>query len=157
MKFLVVLITGGTGFIGPYLTEKILNETNKQIVLYDYAPNKNKIRDFLEKVVLVQGDILDLEKLEETVKEYDVTRLVHLASIPPPVSEEHPLKGIRINCEGTANIFEMGRIFNLERIVYVSSASVNGPQSLYGQKVLTEEDKHSQSSVMVLVRLLTKI
>jgi len=153
---LVILITGGTGFIGSYLARKLVNETREDVILYDLLPNLTRINDIKDKITLIQGDILDFEKLKETVKTHKVDRIVHLAFYLPPASEQEPIKGIKINCEGTANVFEIGKIFNLDKIVYASSIAVNGPPSYYRGKVLDEDDERKPKTLYGTAKVLNE-
>ncbi len=85
-----VLVTGGAGFIGSHLVERLV-ERGERVVLLDnfdpYYPEAAK-RCNIERslasglVTLVTGDIRDPEALRATIADHGVTRVVHLAARP---------------------------------------------------------------------------
>lgn len=133
------LISGGTGFIGSYLAKELIDQ-GEDVILFDYLPNLDNIRDIIEKVALVRGNVLDTNELIETVKKYEVTHIVHLAYLLIPECQKHPLRATKINCEGTNNIFEVSRLFDIERVVWTSSCTVYGSEDDYGGKYVNEDD-----------------
>lgn len=144
-----VLITGVTGFIGSHIARQLLKEGH-EVVGYDFMPTLARLSDIAEQVPLVRGDICDLEVLLDTVQRYSITHVVHLAAfLPEAAILNSPTKAIRINCEGTNNVFEAARLMGVRRVVYASSNAVCplGPEedapvkptTLYGHlKHLTE-------------------
>ena len=137
-----VMITGGTGFIGSNLA-KGLTAKGHEVVAYDLMPTPARITDIKEKVKVVQGDICNLVKLVETIQIHEVSRIMHLAAyLPEAAIRKNPTMAIRINGEGTNNIFEAARIMDVERVVYASTDAVNplgpkedapcSPTTLYG-------------------------
>jgi UDP-glucose 4-epimerase len=136
---MAVMITGGTGQIGAFLCKSLLR-SNQDIVIFDVKPNLENIRDFSDRVRLVDGDVTNLSSILETIKKYNVTTIYHLAAVVVLESRENPLKSASVNCVGTVNIFEAGRIANLDRIVFVSSSAVYGRMENYSSNVVSEDD-----------------
>lgn len=133
------LITGGTGFIGSHLARELVN-MDEEVVLYDFMPNLDAIQDIYDKVTIVRGDILDVSELIDAIKRHNIKYIIHLAYLLIPESQRKPIKAIRVNCEGTANIFEVGRLLDIERVVWASSISVYGEEGYYGDKYVNEDD-----------------
>ena len=135
-----VLVTGGAGFIGSHLCERILREGIRTICLdnFDdfYEPaikhrNIEAIRAFpnFEKV---EGDIRDLALVRDLVKRFRPDGLIHLAARPGVrPSIENPWLYEEVNIRGTLNILDVCREFEIRRLVFASSSSV------YGEKTKT--------------------
>ncbi len=144
-----VLITGGTGFIGANLAQRLVADGH-QVVAYDLAPNVTRTAFAGLELQTVQGDVLDVAKLTETLSTHRVDRIVHLAAfLPEAAIREDPTKAIRYNGVGTNSVFEAARAAGVERVVYASSDAVNPsgpredapckPTTLYGHLKLLNE------------------
>lgn len=129
------LITGGAGFIGSTLADRLLSENNKVIVIDNfcdfYDPNI-KERNVLENLnnsnyILYRGDIRDRELLEEVFSNNKIDGIVHLAAmagVRPSI--ENPILYQDVNCMGTQNILEAMKKYNVKNLVMASSSSVYG-------------------------------
>ncbi len=85
---------------------------------------------------VVEGDLLDIAALEAVARDRGITRLVHLAALQFPFCAADPIKGARVNVEGTVSMFQLARRLGIGRLVYASSAAVYGPAARYGVDVL---------------------
>lgn len=122
------LITGGAGFIGSWLCEELLKRGNF-IVCYDnfYTGNKENLKNFLkdENFKLVNGDVLDYQKLRETIKENSIDMVFHLAAVVGVKRTlENPLQVLNVNIVGTKNLLEAA--INCKKVVFASSSEVYG-------------------------------
>lgn len=144
-----VMITGGTGFIGSNLARGLVGEGH-QVVAYDLRPMPARIADLEEEVEIIQGDIRDVGSLAEAIREHKIERIVHLAALlPESAIRETPTLAIRVNAEGTNNVFEAARATDVDRVVYASTDAVNPigpkedaacrPTTLYGHLKLLNE------------------
>jgi len=145
------LVTGGTGFIGAYTIRDLLGKGEK-VVSFDASPDLGIMMDAIgcgeiDRIVRVIGDILDLPLLLNTIKQYDVQKIVHMASLQIPASDANPYLALKINSEGTVNIFEACRIMDIKRLVWASSIAVFGPPDLYGNKPVRNDAPHHPTSV----------
>jgi nucleoside-diphosphate-sugar epimerase len=120
MKAMSILIIGGMGSIGSFVTRKFVELGLEPIV---YARHKNLlfIRDIEKKVIYAEGDILDVDKLVTTIKTYHVDRIIHMAALLSAGSEANPAMSVRMNVEGTANVLEAAVTCNVKRVVYSSA------------------------------------
>jgi nucleoside-diphosphate-sugar epimerase len=130
-----VLITGGLGLLGPVVADELLKMLRQKVVLFDSA---RKEIDFSDKyddyVSVVEGDILDLDRLLDTCRKFEVNGLVHLAAIADvDLSEKDPARACKINVNGAWNVFETCRKLDIQKIVFASSGAAygkaNGPLS----------------------------
>ncbi|MCI5889531.1 MAG: GDP-mannose 4,6-dehydratase [Brachyspira sp.] len=129
------LITGGAGFIGSSLTERLLDDNNKIFVIdnfndyYDVNLKEKNIQPFLanKNYKLYRGDICDRNLVKEIFRQNHIDVVVHIAAragVRP--SLEDPLEYVRSNIEGTINILENMKEFSCKKIVFASSSSVYG-------------------------------
>ena len=141
-----VLITGGFGCIGSYAARDLLNAGN-QVVIYDMVEDRTIPRmtmptEQAEALVFEPGDITDLPALLRVVKSRRIDRIVHLASWQVPACQANPPRALRVVSEGTINVFEAARLFELPRVVWASSVAVFGSPDDYGGKAVTNDDPH---------------
>ena len=122
MKYVV---TGGTGFIGSHLTEKLIKQGDVVTVLDNLNTGKEKnLETVKEKIEFVKGNILDTKLLEEITKDVDgVFHQAALASVQDSFTK--PDEYYDINVNGTENIFKLSKKYGF-KIVYASSSSVYG-------------------------------
>jgi len=119
------LVTGGAGFIGSNLVDKLVEQGNQVLVIDDLSAGKKE--NLNPKAEFYQLDICDFEKIKPVFEGVDC--VFHLAAIPRvPVSIEDPVGTSRVNILGTINVFKAGIDANVKRIVFASSSSIYGKQ-----------------------------
>jgi UDP-glucose 4-epimerase len=121
---MTVLITGGTGFIGAYLTRAFVAH-GEPVVDYDLYPNRGRVAE-VDGVTVVAGDILDAGQLLATMDRFEVDRVVHLAGVPGSVIPDRTVDYTTIMCTGTANVFDAARRHGIRRVVNASSVAAYG-------------------------------
>ncbi|HEY8370314.1 MAG TPA: NAD(P)-dependent oxidoreductase [Thermodesulfobacteriota bacterium] len=131
------LVTGAFGCIGAWVVRGLV-DAGERPVLLDYGTDPWRVRmvagdERLAKATVLQGDIADGTRIADVVREYRITRIIHLAAWQVPLCRQDPVGGARVNVIGTNNVFEAAKANpgQVERVVYVSSAAVFGPASLY--------------------------
>jgi len=135
---MTILVTGGAGFIGSHLTERLLADGCEVVCLdnfndyYDPAIKKANIRTALANAncTLVEGDILDAGLLGSLFAAHDFKLIVHLAAragVRPSLAD--PILYEQVNCEGTLNLLERARRGDVDNFVFGSSSSVYGINS----------------------------
>jgi nucleoside-diphosphate-sugar epimerase len=148
-----VLVTGGAGFIGAYVTRRLLGE-KMRVVIYDKQPRGN-ILDLLlpdhqshaGATVVEAGEITDAFKLMALCREYAVDSIVHLASPLTMDVVENPATGIRDICLGTHTVFATAREARVRRVVWASSVAVFGGAAVYPPGPLAENAFHCPSNL----------
>jgi nucleoside-diphosphate-sugar epimerase len=152
---MAILITGGTGFLGRHLTRHLLQSGEKDLVVLDAVPNIAAIADVASQVKVVQGDVLEVTALIDTIKKYKIDGIIHLAYFLGTGGMRNPLPSININCIGTTNIFEAARLTEISRVVYMSSVAVYPMRTTLSGPELHEDDPptcmaHANSSMSIL-------
>jgi UDP-N-acetylglucosamine/UDP-N-acetyl-alpha-D-glucosaminouronate 4-epimerase len=123
-----VLVTGGAGFIGSHLVDKLVTDGAEVVVLDNLS--SGKIRNIAthlrgKNVRFVRGDICNLKLVRSIVSEVDV--VVNLAAIVGvPISIENPLRVHEVNATGTLNLLKASLDSGVKRFVQASSAAVYG-------------------------------
>lgn len=144
----VVLVTGGAGFIGAYVTRRLIEE-GALVVVYDLQPRGN-VLDLLipdhaslpRPPILERGEITDGFRLMELCRRHKVGAIVHLASPLTMDVVANPATGVRDICLGTHTVFATAREAGLRRVVWTSSVAIYGPASEYPPGPLSETAFH---------------
>jgi UDP-glucose 4-epimerase len=128
-----VLVTGGAGFIGSHVVDRLVNEDYEVRVLDDLSTGKlENIQTHLSsgKVELIEGDIRNASLVTKSLDE--VSRVIHMAALNSvSLSVENPDLTFDINLLGTLNLLRSSIEQHVERFVFVSSCAVFGdPVSL---------------------------
>ena len=126
MKYVV---TGGAGFIGSHLTERLVKQGDVVTVLDNLNTGKiENLKPVSKKINFVQNDIRDFEVLRSLMENVDgVFHQAAMASVQD--SFRIPEKFHDVNVNGTENIFKIAKEFGI-KVVYASSSSVYGDTSI---------------------------
>jgi UDP-glucuronate 4-epimerase len=133
------LVTGGAGFIGSHVSERLLRDGHSVWVFDDlnhfYDPqfkrrNIREVQSLAKPFEFVQGDITDAAALAEIFSSVKFDQVIHLAAragVRPSLAE--PALYQRVNVEGTVNVLEAARKSGVKKIIIASSSSVYGMNS----------------------------
>lgn len=141
------LVTGGTGFIGSRVVRDLV-KAGEDVVVYDWAPSESALAGLLSPeeisnhVTLAAGDVTDFPLLARTLKDRGVETIIHLAALMYMDVNANPLRGVRVNCEGTVNVFEAARLLGVEKVVWESSGTVFGPPDRYAEEFIPNDAPH---------------
>src|SRR4051812_5476730 len=131
-----ILVTGGAGFIGSHLVDRLLAEDDWRVTVVDdfndfYAPDvkRENVRGHLRHAAysLEEADIRDGARLAEIFKAGEFEAIVHLAAragVRPSLAE--PQLYLETNVNGTLNLLELARTHGVKQFVFGSSSSVYG-------------------------------
>jgi nucleoside-diphosphate-sugar epimerase len=137
-----VLVTGGTGYIGSYVAADLV-EHGHEPVAYDLSTDDWRLAKLgvADDVDIVRGDVADPTDVVRTVRETEVTHVVHLAALLTNAAEATPRAALDVNVQGTNNVFEAARTLSdqVERVAWASSAAIYAPPENYDADV-TEDD-----------------
>ncbi len=141
-----ILVTGGAGFIGSHLCEKLISLESKVICIdsfddfYNPAIKENNISEIAGNKCfkLYRSDITSINQMEEIFSKTNIDIVIHLAAragVRPSI--QNPLLYEKVNILGTMNLLECCKKYNITKFIFASSSSVYG-----GNKKLpfSEED-----------------
>ena len=134
-----IMVTGGTGFIGNRIIRKLLDR-GEEVVCFDLAPPRNNLEPYADRINFYRGDISQIPHLLEAINTFEVHKIIHMAALLPPDTEDRPHFGMSVNIQGTNNVFEAARWTNIQRVVYASSIAVYGVQETFGNRPINEND-----------------
>ncbi|MDG2060227.1 MAG: SDR family oxidoreductase [SAR86 cluster bacterium] len=120
------LVTGGAGFIGSHLVDKLLERGDEVIVIDNFSTGRpENLKHVARQIDLVEADISLTEKWKKKFK--DVTNVFHLAALADIVpSIENPNDYYKSNVNGTFNVMEACKENSIKKIVYSASSSCYG-------------------------------
>jgi nucleoside-diphosphate-sugar epimerase len=131
-----ILLTGGSGDLGQTLVPRLLDQGHTPVVLDIRAP-----RDVKQAEMFVQGSVLDRPALKEIFRGCDC--VVHIAAwhgIHESRGEKDSYDFFDLNVRGTFEVFEAAASLGIDKIVYISTTSVDKPGTRYGRgKLLAEQ------------------
>lgn len=146
-----ILVTGGAGFIGSHLVDRLLAEGDWYVTVVDdfndfYSPaiKRANVAGYLldPSYSLIEADIREPEALETVFEAGEFTHIVHLAAragVRPSLSE--PRLYFETNVTGTLNLLELAKKYRVKQFVFGSSSSVYG---INGKVPFAEDDRIHQ-------------
>ncbi len=134
------LVTGGAGFIGSHIVEKLVGMGEKVRVLDNFSSGGlENLYGLVDKIELVLGDLLEQTVIRKAMEGVEV--VFHEAALQSvPFSVENPALVNRVNVEGTVNVLVAARDSGVRRVVYASSSSV------YGNTTVLPKSEHQLPS-----------
>ncbi len=113
---MAVLITGGSGFLGRFIAKKLGNP-----LIFDLKESEDGIFEF--------GSVTSWSDIVRVFKGYEIEGVIHAAAELSIKAEKNHVDAFRVNAEGTLNILEACRLFDVKKVIFTSSHSVYGFRS----------------------------
>jgi len=153
-KKIKVLVTGGAGFIGSHLVERLLS-MDCEIVILDNFLRGNKIpNDTLNKIEVINGDVRDDETVKHAVE--GCVQIYHLAAyLGVDIVAENPVEAMETEVIGFRNIANSAILHGIEKIIYVSTSGVYGKTSI--NMAVDEEFNTSPNSSYAIAKRYNEI
>jgi len=134
------LVTGGAGFIGSNIAERLLKDGHFVRVLDNFSSGKEENLSFVTQYAirttqyeLIRGDIRDYQTCLKACEGIDY--VLHQAALRSvPKSMERPHEYNEVNIDGTVNMLEASRKKKIKRFVFASSSSIYGDTDIFPQK-----------------------
>jgi nucleoside-diphosphate-sugar epimerase len=125
-----ILVTGGAGFAGGYLVRELLDR-GYRVVVFDLAEFRPEMRfvigDRIVEVVLERGSIDNFPRVLEVVLKHRPWGIAHLGAIMDiNLLDQNPMLALKVNVEGTLNIFEAARLLGVSRVIMLSTIAAIG-------------------------------
>ena len=127
------LVTGGAGFIGSHLVDKLLEKGHSVTVVDNFSTGRLQNLAHLKgnpNIAIKKADISDLDAIKKYFKGIDwVFHLAALADIVPSIA--NPAEYHRSNVDGTFNVLEASRMAGVKRFIYAASSSCYGLPDIF--------------------------
>lgn len=130
-----VLVTGGTGFIGSHTVVELINKGYNPIIVDNLSNSSIDVLDKIKQItnvkpVFYEIDCTDYEKMEKIVTNENINAIIHFAGFKAVgESVSKPLMYYKNNILSTVVIAELADKYNIEKIIFSSSATVYGDQA----------------------------
>lgn len=123
----MILVTGGAGYIGSHCVLALLNQGYEVLVFDNFSTGHKEIVEKFEKVKIFQGDLQNIDDIEEVFKSYKIDAVVHFAAFSQVgESVQNPQKYYYNNVFGTLNLLNTMINNGVSKIVFSSTAAVYG-------------------------------
>ena len=121
-----ILVTGGAGFIGSHLVDRLVEKKYKVVVIDNLSNGrKDNLSNSITKIKFIKQDIQNTKKIEKYFKNVDyVFHLAALADIVPSIQD--PKAYFDSNVDGTFSVLRCCLKFKIKKIIYAASASCYG-------------------------------
>lgn len=121
------LVTGGAGFIGSHIVDRLLHDGHEVLVLDDFSTGHRRNLPDHKDLMIVEGDISDFDTVKKCMVGIDwVFHKAAVASVPKTVND--PVGSSLVNYQGTLHLLEAARINKVKRFVFASSAALYGDE-----------------------------
>ena len=121
------LVTGGAGFIGSHIVERLLADGHQVIVLDDFSTGHRSNLPDSDALTVIEGDISNYDTVKQCMVGIDwVFHKAAVASVPRTVND--PVGSSLINYHGTLHLLEAAREKGVKRFVFASSAALYGDE-----------------------------
>jgi UDP-glucose 4-epimerase len=121
------LVTGGAGFIGSHIVDRLLKDGHEVVVLDDFSTGHRHNLPEHNKLTVVEGDISNFDTVKQCMEDIDwIFHKAAVASVPRTVND--PIGSTAINYQGTLHLLEAARHSNVKRMVFASSAALYGDE-----------------------------
>jgi nucleoside-diphosphate-sugar epimerase len=117
------LVTGGTGFIGSFVVERLVAE-GAGVLVFDATPQPANLGAVAAEVEIVAGDVRDVEAVARATE--GAAGVFHMAVLPLGPTIEQPRLGLEVNVDGTFNLLEAAERAGVRKVVFSSASSVYG-------------------------------
>jgi UDP-glucose 4-epimerase len=158
-----ILVTGGSGMFGRKTVMYLLKDRDvKTVVSLDLMPPPawfmKSIEKDAKKFHFVHGSVADIEDILNAMKKYGIDRIINWAFIMIAANAPtDPRLAVKVNVMGMSNAFEAAKIMGAKRLVYASSETVYGPQGMYGEREVTEDDQTNPQHSYAVCKKLAEI
>jgi UDP-glucose 4-epimerase len=123
-----VFITGGSGFIGSHLTDRLLSEGNSVVIIDNYETGRRDNLTKHENLTVIEGTIADKDLVLKILEEHKINVVVHAAaSYKDPNNWQQDTLS---NVLGTANVIQASKSTGVKKIIYFQTALCYGTKPL---------------------------
>ena len=154
------LITGGTGSLGKALIQKLLKNSQNEIIVFSRDEGKQALSfGKYPGIIRVIGDVRDFEKLNVTMKRHKPHMVIHTAALKRIDDMEfHPDECVKTNIMGSENVARAALLNGAQKCILISTDKACQPVNVYGsskfiaERCFTNYDYYSENTIFASVR-----
>jgi UDP-glucose 4-epimerase len=158
-----ILVLGGSGMFGRKTAAVLLKDTDiAAVVSLDLTPPPawfyKSIAQDSSKFHFVRGDVSQIEDILNVMKQHGIDRVINWAFIMISFNVQiDPRLQTKVNVLGMNNSFEAAKIMGAKRVIYASSETVYGPQAMYGDREVNEDDQTNPTHAYAVCKKYAEI
>jgi nucleoside-diphosphate-sugar epimerase len=122
------LVTGGTGFVGAEIIRMVRDSGHTRLYAFQRSQSLNRLEGSPNGMEILRGDLGDFAHAAEAVKTVQPKMIYHLGAMLSTPSEDDPSGAIRTSVNGTFNVLEAARLFDVPQVLFASSVATFGPE-----------------------------
>ncbi len=148
------LVTGGAGFIGNHLVNRLV-EMGYNVVVLDNFRRGNKLdKETLKKITVIEGDVRDYDTVMEAAKDCDY--IFHFAAVlGVDIVADNPVETMDTEVVGMTNVAKAAVYYGVEKIIYASTSGVYGKSAI--EKAVSEDFDVSPKSSYAIAKRYNEI
>jgi nucleoside-diphosphate-sugar epimerase len=135
-----VLVLGSSGLVGRRLVRQLVSEGNR-VVACDVAPPRTRIDD--PQLTYAAADVTRLDDIAGLIDDHTISDIALLSYVMGPLMNPQLsdiLNTCAVNITGVTNVLEAARLGGVRRVVFLSTVGTYGPQSMYGERPVREDE-----------------
>jgi UDP-glucose 4-epimerase len=154
-----ILVTGGLGVNGAWVTRKLLSR-GLSVVVVDRQKDLSLLGSDRHEVEMIDVDIMDVDAMFTILKQRQIECVVHMAALISGL-QENPLEGFRVNALGSVQLLDAALRAGVKRFVYTSSraayGSLDGEHAYPSYKPVREDYRLAGSRVYDTTKVSTEL
>lgn len=120
-----VLITGGTGYVGRNLAQRLC-DAGQEVVLFDVAMPLVVEKEIGSPVAFIRGDLGSMAEVFEAVRVSAPDCIFHLGALISMAAEANPWAAYSANANGTYHVLDAARVFNVGQVIFLTRIATYG-------------------------------
>ena len=140
-----VVVTGGSGLLGATVVAELIKDGQFKPIVLDIVDEPNRLSGVLDKIEYIQGNIADIEHLEQIFSAYKPVKIFHIAAVLGDTCENNRELAMDVNVNAHLALLEMAVKYNVQQFLFSSSITTFGEDVENGETLTLETVQHPAS------------
>jgi len=140
-----VVVTGGSGLLGATVVAELIKDGQFKPIVLDIVDEPNRLSGVLDKIEYIQGNIADVEHLEQIFSAYKPVKIFHIAAVLGDTCENNRELAMDVNVNAHLALLEMAVKYNVQQFLFSSSITTFGEDVENGETLTLETVQHPAS------------